>query len=425
MTGTLEFIRTHASTVPPLAKFAVLMAIIVGIPPLSRRARLPAVVGFLLSGVVIGPYGLGLVGEDRSIVEFAAELGKLLLMFFCGLEINLALFRQTQSRSITFGLFTTLIPLLLGTAVGFSFGYGVIAAIVLGSLLASHTLLAQPIVAKLGLTRLEPITVTIGATVLSDTLSLVVFAVCVSSYKTGFSIRGLTVQLVEIVVFFAVVLVGLSRLGAYALKKVENDEDAYFVLLFAILAVAGLLARVINLPDIVGAFLAGLAVNAAVHDKPAKEKLEFLGNSVFIPIFFIATGFLIDPSVFLHSLVDKFALASSVVLALVAGKWLAVETAGPLFAYSTAARRTMWSLTLPQVAATLAATLAAFATFNPAGRRLIDRELLNVVLVLMLTTSILGPVLTDRFAHRLLDDENGDQRPPAPFIAPGEARRAS
>jgi Kef-type K+ transport system membrane component KefB len=353
-------------------------------------------------------------------VEFAAELGKLLLMFFCGLEINLALFRQTQSRSITFGLFTTLIPLLLGTAVGFSFGYGVIAAIVLGSLLASHTLLAQPIVAKLGLTRLEPITVTIGATVLSDTLSLVVFAVCVSSYKTGFSIRGLTVQLVEIVVFFAVVLVGLSRLGAYALKKVENDEDAYFVLLFAILAVAGLLARVINLPDIVGAFLAGLAVNAAVHDKPAKEKLEFLGNSVFIPIFFIATGFLIDPSVFLHSLVDKFALASSVVLALVAGKWLAVETAGPLFAYSTAARRTMWSLTLPQVAATLAATLAAFATFNPAGRRLIDRELLNVVLVLMLTTSILGPVLTDRFAHRLLDDENGDQRPPAPFIAPGE-----
>jgi len=358
-------------------------------------------------------------------VEFAAELGKLLLMFFCGLEINLALFRQTQSRSITFGLLTTLIPLLLGTAVGFSFGYGVIAAIVLGSLLASHTLLASTIVAKLGLTRLEPITVTIRATVLSDTLSLVVFAVCVSSYKTGFSIRGLTLQLVEIVVFFAVVLLGLSRLGAYLLKKVENDEDAYFVLLFAILAVAGLLARLINLPDIVGAFLAGLAVNAAVHDKPAKEKLEFLGNSVFIPIFFIATGFLIDPSVFLHSLVDKFALASSVVLALIAGKWLAVEIAGRLFAYSTAARRTMWSLTLPQVAATLAATLAAFATFNPAGQRLIDRDLLNVVLVLMLTTSILGPVLTDRFAHRLLDDENRDQRPPVPFIAPGEARRAS
>jgi Kef-type K+ transport system membrane component KefB len=411
--------------VPPLARFAVFMAVIVGVPPLARRARLPAVVGLLLSGVVIGPHGLGLAGEDRIIVDFAAELGKLLLMFFCGLEINLALFRQTQSRSITFGLFTTLIPLSLGAAVGFSFGYGLIAAIVLGSLLASHTLLASPIVAKLGLTRLEPITVTIGATVLSDTLSLVVFAVCVSSYKTGFSIRGLTVQLVEIVAFFAVVLLGLSRLGAYVLKKVENDEDAYFVLLFAILAVAGLLARAINLPDIVGAFLAGLAVNAAVHDKPAKEKMEFVGHSLFIPIFFIATGFLIDPSVFLRSLVDHFALAASVVLALIAGKWLAAQIAGRLFAYSTAARRTMWSLTLPQVAATLAAALAAFATFNPAGQRLLDREVLNVVLVLMLTTSILGPVLTDRFAHRMLDDEKRDRRTPVPFVTPGEPRRAS
>src|SRR6185369_9437282 len=116
------------------------------------------------------------------------------------------------------------------------------------------------------------------------------------------------IQLVEIAVFFPVILFGLSRLGAYALKKVENDEDAYFVLMFAILAVAGLLARIINLPDIVGAFLAGLAVNAAVQDKPAKEKLEFIGNSIFIPIFFIATGFLINPRVFFQSLVDNRAL---------------------------------------------------------------------------------------------------------------------
>jgi Kef-type K+ transport system membrane component KefB len=404
MTGTLEFLRAHVSTAPPLAKFAVLMAIIVGIPPLLRRARLPAVVGLLLSGVAIGPHVLGLVGEQRPIVDFGAELGKLLLMFFCGLEINLELFRQTRTRSITFGLFTTLIPLSLGAAVGFAFGYGPIAAIVLGSLLASHTLLAAPIVARLGLTRLEPITVTIGATVLSDTLSLVVFAVCVSSYQRGFSIQGLAVQLGEIFVFFAVVLLGLSRLGAYLLEKAKNDEDAYFVLLFAILAVAGLLARVINLPDIVGAFLAGLAVNAAVHDKPAKEKLEFIGNSVFIPIFFIATGFLIDPSVFLQSIADHFALASAVILALLIGKRLAVEIVGRRFAYSEAARRTMWSLTLPQVAATLAATLAAFNAYNPAGQRLIGEELLNVVLVLMLTTSILGPVLTDRFAPRMVDD---------------------
>jgi Kef-type K+ transport system membrane component KefB len=401
----MELIRSQAAALPPLAKFAIIMAIIVGIPPLFRRIRLPSVVGFLLSGMIIGPYVIGLDGKHQPVVEFAAELGKLLLMFFCGLEINLPLFRQVRKRSIAFGLITTLTPLLLGTAVGLWFGYQLIGAIVLGSLLASHTLLAGPIVSRLGLTRLEPITVTIGATVLSDTLSLVVFAICVSTYKSGFSVHGTVVQLIEIALFFPVILFGLSRLGAYGLKQVENNEDAYFVLMFAILAVAGLLARVINLPDIVGAFLAGLAVNAAVHDKPAKEKLEFIGNSIFIPVFFITTGFLIDPGVFFKSIVDHGALTLAVVLALIIGKWIAAEITARAFHYSPNARKTMWSLTLPQVAATLAATLAAFNTYDPAGQRLLDQRLLNVVLVLMLTTSILGPVMTERFAPRLRKEE--------------------
>ena len=153
MSELIELIRVHASALPPLAKFAVIMAIIVGISLLSRRVRFPDVVGLLLSGVLMGPHVFDLAGEHRPIVEFAAELGKLLLMFFCGLEINLTLFRQVQRRAITFGLITTLTPLLLGTAVGFWFGYEPIGAIVLGSLLASHTLLAAPIVSRLGVTR--------------------------------------------------------------------------------------------------------------------------------------------------------------------------------------------------------------------------------------------------------------------------------
>jgi Kef-type K+ transport system membrane component KefB len=417
MYETIELIRAHASALPELAKFAVVMVIIVGVPPLSRWARVPDIVGFLLSGVLIGPYVFDLAGKHRPVADFAAELGKLLLMFFCGLEINLALFRRAQKRAVSFGLLTTLIPLSLGTAVGFWWGYALIPAVVLGSLLASHTLLASSIVRRLGLTRLEPITVTIGATVLSDTLSLIVFAICVSTYKNGFSPQALGVQLVEIAVFFPVVLFGLSRLGGYALKKLENDEDAYFVLMFVILAVAGLLARIIDLPDIVGAFLAGLAVNAAVHDKPAKEKLEFIGNSVFIPIFFIVTGFLINPRVFVQSIVNNLPLALAVILALITGKFVAAQIAGRAFNYSSNARKTVWSLTLPQVAATLAATLTAFATFNPAGQRLIDRELLNVVLVLMLTTSILGPILTAHFAQRMIEDEAAEPTAPSGRVA--------
>jgi Kef-type K+ transport system membrane component KefB len=204
--------------------------------------------------------------------------------------------------------------------------------------------------------------------------------------------------IVEIAIFVPLILLGVGRLGAHLLSKVEEDEDAYFILMLAILAVAGILAASINLPGIVGAFLAGLAVNTAAQATPAKQKLEFFGNSFFIPIFFIVTGFLIDPLAFYHSISTNFPLAAGVISALLLGKWIAAQIVGRAFDYTPAARKTMWSLTLPQVAATLAAALVAFNTFDPAGQGLIDTRLLNVVLVLMLTTAIFGPVLTARFA---------------------------
>ncbi len=244
-----------------------------------------------------------------------------------------------------------------------------------------------------------------GATVISDTLSLVVFAVCVSTDASGFSMSVLEVQLLGIVIFIPLVLFGLSRVGALVLALVQADEGAYFVVMFAILAIAGVLADAVNLPGIVGAFLAGLSLNAAVKDKPAKEKLEVLGRSLLIPIFFIVTGFLIDPPEFLQSLKDNFGLVCRVIGTLFVGKWIAVQVAGHAFGYSPITRWTMWSLTLPQVAATLAAALVAYDTFDLDHELLIDAELLNVVLVLMLSTSIIGPVLTQLFLPRMLEEE--------------------
>jgi Kef-type K+ transport system membrane component KefB len=397
-----ELIRASVELLlTPLARFALGMVLISGIPPLARRLHLPAVVGLLLCGVMIGPHLLGIFGERRPIAEFLAELGALLLMFVSGLDVDLVHLRQAQTRSMLFGLLTTGLPLLLGMTVGLIFGYKLIPAVVIGSLLASHTLLGLPIVAELGAVRLEPIAITIGATVVSDTLSLVVFAICQSTYKSGFSASAFILQIVEIAIFVPFILLVIGRLGAYLLTKVEADENAYFVMMFGIMAIAGVLAGIVNLPGIVGAFLAGLAANRAVHDKPAKEKLTFFANSFFIPIFFAVTGFLIGPITFVRSIVDNFALAMSIIFALLSGKLIAAQICGSAFKYPSVARVTMWSLTLPQVAATLAATLVAFRTFDPLHQRLLDERVLNVVLVLMLTTAILGPVLTQHFAPRL------------------------
>jgi len=404
----MEWLRAHALALPLLVKSALALGLIVIVPQLCRRLHLPAVVGLLLSGVLIGPYGLEFFGKTRPIADFFGEIGKVLLMFMAGLEIDLGLFRSVRKKSLTFGVITTSLPLILGTLVGFVFGYGVLPAVVIGSLLASHTLLASSTIVRLGETKLEPITITYGATVFSDTSSLIVFAICVSTFQRGFSISSLALLLVEIAAFVPLILLGLSRVGAAILKRFEGDEGAYFAVMIGIVAVASSLAQLIQLPDIVGAFLSGLALNAAVKEKAARKDLEFIGNALFIPIFFITTGFLIDPRALAHSLATDLPLVLSIIGALLVGKFAAAEITGRLYRYSRDERLTIWSLTLPQVAATLAATLVAYKTVDRAGGHLLDERMLNVVLALMLSTSILGPVLTEHFAPRLSKEKHPD-----------------
>src|SRR6516164_886673 len=401
----LDAFRSHALALPNLAKFAIVMAIIAGAPALARRARIPELVVLLACGVLLGPYVLDVAGVNHPIVQFFGDLGRLMLMFTAGLEIDINLFRKAQTRSVTFGVITTIVPQVLGTAYGLAFGYGIIPAIVIGSLLASHTLLALPIVTRLGALGLEPVVVTIGATMVSDTLSLIIFGICVSTYTTGFSPFGLALQIVEIAIFVPLILIGISRVGAWILNKLRDSQEAFFVTMLGIMAVAGELADLINLPDIVGAFMAGLAVNAAVGDHPAKEKLEFFGKSFFIPIFFIVVGFLIVPNAVGQTIFNNFWLVAGMVAALILGKGIAAGIAGRAFGYSRTARLTMWALTLPQVAATLAATLVGYNTLNAAGERLLSGEIFNAVLVLLVVTSVLGPVLTELFTPGMIKQE--------------------
>jgi Kef-type K+ transport system membrane component KefB len=405
----LNAFRSHALALPNLVKFAIVIALIVCIPPLARRFRIPELIALLIFGVLLGPHVFGVYGTDHPVVQFLADLGKLMLMFTAGLEIDINLFRRAQARSVTFGVITTMVPQALGTAYGLAFGYSMIQAIVIGSLLASHTLLSLPIVTRLGAVGLEPVVVSIGATIVSDTLSLIIFAICVSTYTTGFSESGLAVQIVEVIIFVPLILIGVSRVGASILSKMRDNEEGYFATMLGIMVVAGVLADLINLPGIVGAFLAGLSVNAAVGSHPAKEKLEFFGKALFIPIFFIVTGFLIAPIEFVQAVLDNFWLVTGIIAALIVGKGVAASLAGRAFGYSPQARLEMWALTLPQVAATLAATLVGYDTLNAAGVRLLDEKMLNAVLVLLVVTSILGPVLTELFTPAMIKREGRAQ----------------
>ncbi len=391
---------------PLLVRFAITLALFLLVPALCRRLRVPAVVGLLVAGIAIGPSGLHIAPKHAPVAEFFAEIGKLLLMFFAGLEIDLSQFRSTGRRSLVFGLFTFGIPLIFGAAVGFAAGYGVLPSILIGSLLASHTLLGYPIVQRMNLTRDEAVAVAIGGTVLTDLGALLILAVCLPIHAAGFSLSAFAWQLGELAVYVVVVLVGLSVVGRRLFERMGDSKESQFILILMIIALAGVGAEAINLEAIIGAFLAGLAVNRALHRTEAKKELEFLGNTLFIPTFFVTIGFLIDLELFVRTLIDQFFLVSGIVGALISAKFIAAHLTRRLFGYSVSQANLIWSLSLPQVAATLAAALVAYQTMNAQRVRLIDEPAVNAVLVLLVVTSMLGPVLTERYGQKVLAERN-------------------
>src|SRR6516162_11877758 len=195
---------------PLLVRFALLLAIFLLIPRLCRRLRIPPAVGLLLAGIALGPSGLHTLPNAAPVAEFFAEIGVLLLMFFAGLEIDLSQFRRTGVRSLAFGGLTFSIPLVVGAAVSLLAGYGWLAAVLIGSLMASHTLLGFPIVQRMKLVTDEAVAVTIGGTVFATLMSLVVLAVCLPIHSSGFSTSAFAVQIVEMTAYVVAVVVGLS-----------------------------------------------------------------------------------------------------------------------------------------------------------------------------------------------------------------------
>jgi Kef-type K+ transport system membrane component KefB/nucleotide-binding universal stress UspA family protein len=375
----------------PIGAFALLLAVSLIVPPLFERLRLPGVLGLLTAGVVLGQNGLGLLAAESPIMELLADVGLLYLMFVAGLEIDLVQLRKVKHRSAGFGALTFFCPLLTGTLIGRWFQFDWNAAILLGSLLASHSLMTYPIVRRLGVVTNEAVTVTIGATICTDIGALIVLAICLGIHTGGFSVAKLLTLLILLSLYTLLVLVGIDRIGRDFFRRSGGDEGNQFLFVLLAVFIAALGAQLIGVEKIVGAFLSGLAVNDVVGDGPVKEKVVFVGSVLFIPIFFVNIGLLIDLPAFVSSL-SAFWLALSIVGGLMGSKLLAAFLAKVSFRYSWREMLTMWSMSIPQVATTLAATLVG----NRVG--MLSDEVLNSVVVMMLVTATIGPLIVSRCA---------------------------
>jgi len=390
----------NSLTDSPIVTFTILLTVIFIVPPIFERLRLPGLVGLLVAGILLGQNGLKLLNHESETINLLSDIGKLYLMFVAGLEIDLEQFRKTRNRSIGFGALTFLVPLIAGIVTGRLFNFGWNASFLIGSLLASHTLLAYPIVSRLGVVANEAVTVTIGATIFTDTGALLVLAICVGIHKGEFSALSLATLLGGLAIYSAVVLFGFDWAGKQFFRRSGDEQSNQFLFILLALFLASVGAQVIGVEKIVGAFLAGLAVNDVLGRSPVKEKIEFIGSVLFIPCFFVDMGLLINIPAFIKTLSSVW-LTVVIVVALIGSKFIAAFLAKLLYRYNMAEMLTMWSLSLPQVAATLAATLVAYQTLNPAGERLISEAVLNSVIVLMLVTAILGPIITARVASSL------------------------
>jgi Kef-type K+ transport system membrane component KefB/nucleotide-binding universal stress UspA family protein len=395
------------STVPnsPIVAFTVLLLVTLIIPPLFERLRLPGLVGLLAAGVILGPSLIGLLHPEGEIEKLLTDIGKIYLMFVAGLEIDMREFRKNRNRSLGFGLMTFLLPLLGGIVLGRTFGYGWVGATLIGSLLSSHTLLAYPIVLRLGVAKENSVTVTVGATIFTDIAALLVLAMCVAAQAGDFSAQLVVGQLLLMGLYATLVLFGLDWAGRLYFRRTGDEEGNQFLFVLVAVFIAAVGSQLINVDKIVGAFLAGLAVNDVLGDGPVKEKVEFVGSVLFIPFFFTCMGLLLDIPVFVEALTTNLGFTTALVASLLLSKLLAALGAKLLFRYNWTQMVTMWSLSLPQVAATLAAALVGLQ------QGIISAQVFNGVIVLMLVTSLVGPLVTTRSAAQL---EVPAKAPPAP-----------
>ncbi|MEH2285885.1 cation:proton antiporter domain-containing protein [Nostoc sp.] len=392
----------------PIVPFAVLLAIILVIPIVFERLRLPGLVGLVFSGLVLGPSGWNLVQSNSPMIDLLSDIGLIYLLFVAGLEVDLEQFRRRKSRAFGFASLTFSVPLVMGILLGLILGYGWNTSILIGSLFTSYTLLAYPIISRLGVVNNEAVGVTIGATIFTNIGAVLILAVCVAVAHTGvFSFAKLLTLSGWLTIYSVAVVTGFDWAGKEFFKRSGDDEGNKFLFVLLSVFLAAMGAQLIGVEKIVGAFLAGLAVNEAVGEGPVKEKVVFIGSVLFIPIFFVDLGLLIDLPTFANN-VNTLKLTLLIVVGLIVSKLIAALLTKLVYHYKWQEILTMWSLSLPQVGTTLAATLVGYR----AG--LLPLEVLHSVIVLMLVTSTLGPLMTSRIAVGLNSPPAEDPVPPLP-----------
>jgi len=409
---TMTFLNIQHLSLPledPVLKFLVLLIIILGAPLLLNKIKVPHLLGLIIAGAIIGPNGLNLLARDSSIVV-TGTTGLLYIMFLAGLEIDMGDFKKNKWKSLTFGIYTFTLPLVLGYFAGvYLLGFSSLTALLFASLFSSHTLIAYPLVSKMGVARNIAVNITVGGTMITDILALLVLAVAVGMAQgdvgTAFWVR----LSVSVLIFGLVVLLVFPLIGRWFFKRV-SDKISQYIFVLVMIYLAALLAELAGIEAIIGAFLAGLALNRLIpHASSLMNRVEFVGNAIFIPFFLISVGMIIDFKVFFSSL-ETIKVATIMTSLAIGTKYLAAKATQKTFRFSDAQGGLIFGLSSASAAATLAAVMVGYNIIlseNEAGEpvRLLNEHVLNGSILMILVSCTISSFVTMRNAKKIVDAE--------------------
>lgn len=378
----------------PVAVFLLILAIMLVAPLLFERLRLPGIVGLILAGVVVGPEGLGLLERDENII-LLGTVGLLFLMFMAGLETSLDDFKDNGDKAVVFGLATFIAPMILGTVAMMLLGYGFLAAVLVASCFASHTLLALPVLNKLGIMRVPAVNITLGATLITNVVALLVLAVVVKAHGGNLTLGFWLFLIPALTIYTFATLWGVPKIGRWFFRKFGHDESAEFIFVLATLFVISYVASLIEVEPIIGAFLAGIALTPLIPQlSPLMNRIQFIGNTLFVPFFLISVGMLIDPLILIRE-PKSLLIAAVMIIAELISKFVAAWGTGKWLGYKFESVMVMFGLTIAQAASTLAAATVAYEI------GLIDRTTVNGIVAMILFTCITSPLITERWGKNV------------------------
>lgn len=397
----------------PVLIFSSILFIILFAPILLNKIKIPQLIGLILAGAAIGPNGINLLERDSSVVLFGT-VGLLYIMFLAGLEIDLGDFKKNSGKSMVFGLYTFVIPMVLGTFTGiYVLGFSIPTSILLASMFASHTLIAYPIISKMGVIKNKAVSIAVGGTLITDTLALLVLAVIVGM-STGEVTGGFWLKLgISILIFAGIIIFLFPMLGRWFFKR-NDDNISQYIFVLALVFLGAFLAEAAGIEAIIGAFLVGLSLNSLVpHTSPLMNRIEFVGNALFIPFFLIGVGMLIDFRVFY---LDKETIIVAIVMTVTAtlSKFLAAYFTQKTFKFSKAQRDVIFGLSNAQAAATLAAVLVGYKivlgeTETGEPIRLLGDSVLNGTILMILVTCTMASIVAQKGAARLALEEESEE----------------